>query len=78
MTTRRRATRRDFLKGAAAVAIGAPLVIPASALGREGWIAPSDRIGVGVIGFGLQGPVTAGLFQDPYSLHLPCGCQCSR
>jgi len=46
--------RREFLKSAGALA-SAPLFIPASALGRDGNIAPSNRISMGVIGTGNQG-----------------------
>ena len=51
-------TRRQFLRrgaGALAAAAVAPAVIPASALGRNGVIAPSDRISMGFIGVGGQG-----------------------
>ncbi len=47
-------TRRRFLAGAAA-AIGAPLFVPASALGRGGAKAPSERIVLGCIGIGPRG-----------------------
>jgi predicted dehydrogenase len=47
-------TRREFLKGAAA-AVAAPYLVPASALGEEGRVAPSERIGMGFIGIGGQG-----------------------
>lgn len=43
--------RRSFLKTAAA----APTIVPASALGRDGSIPPSDRIVVGHIGVGGMG-----------------------
>jgi len=43
--------RRTFLKGAAA-AIGFPAIVPASALGKNGAVAPSNRIAVGLIGCG--------------------------
>jgi len=46
--------RRDFLKGAAALA-AAPCIVPATALGREGRAAPSERIVVGGIGIGRRG-----------------------
>ncbi|HVX10832.1 MAG TPA: Gfo/Idh/MocA family oxidoreductase [Pirellulales bacterium] len=48
------ATRRDFLrKSAAASAVfAAPWIVPARALGRDGAIAPSDTINLGVIGIG--------------------------
>ena len=46
--------RRQFLKGAA-VAVAAPLIIPSSALGGAGRIAPSERIVMGSIGVGNMG-----------------------
>ena len=47
-------SRRDFLLGATAAATAASLVqlVPASALGREGKTAPSEKINLGVIGIG--------------------------
>lgn len=51
-------SRRDFLKKAALATVavaGAPMIIPSSALGRDGAIAPSERINVGVIGLGILG-----------------------
>lgn len=47
-------TRRQFVKGAA-VALGMPTIIPASALGKNGTVAPSNRIVVGGIGLGPRG-----------------------
>jgi predicted dehydrogenase len=48
---RRGATRRDVLRfGVAAAAF--PAVVPATALGRDGAAAPSERIQLGVIGVG--------------------------
>lgn len=49
-----RITRRRFLAGAAAAA-AAPYVVPASALGADGRAAPSERIGVGILGMGDRG-----------------------
>ncbi len=46
-------TRRGFL--ATACAAAAPMIVPASALGRGGAVAPSERIAMGVIGVGGQG-----------------------
>lgn len=49
-------TRRHFLKTAAAAgAVGAWQFIPARALGRAGFVAPSKRVTLGVIGLGIQG-----------------------
>ncbi len=53
-----RMDRRDFLKRTAALsaaAVGFPMIIPASALGANGTIAPSNRIVMGCIGVGSQG-----------------------
>ena len=50
--------RRNFLKSSLAVtgtAILAPTIIPSSALGRDGFVAPSERIVVGGIGIGNRG-----------------------
>ena len=48
--------RRQFLKNAArSVGVGAPLIIPASVLGRAGRIPPSERIVMGSIGVGNMG-----------------------
>jgi len=56
-------SRRDFVKaaaaGSAAIAAGcrttAPVIVPSSALGREGKVAPSERIALGFIGTGDHG-----------------------
>ncbi len=49
-------TRREVLRGAttaiAGTTIGLPTIVPASALGRSARPTPSDRITLGVIGFG--------------------------
>lgn len=47
-------TRRQFLKSTAVV-FGMPTIIPASALGINGTVAPSNRIVVGGIGLGPRG-----------------------
>ncbi|MDH5382636.1 MAG: Gfo/Idh/MocA family oxidoreductase, partial [Cyclobacteriaceae bacterium] len=49
--------RREFVKKSASVAAGlifAPTIIPASALGKNGFVAPSNRITLGIIGAGNQ------------------------
>ncbi len=46
-------TRRDVLRQAAAgAALAAPWFVPATALGRDGKAAPSERVTLGVIGIG--------------------------
>jgi predicted dehydrogenase len=50
--------RRQFLKRAttaAAAAVAAPYIVPASALGRSGYVAPSERIVIGCVGVGGMG-----------------------
>ncbi len=47
-------TRRNFLK-AAALAMGMPTIIPGSVLGKNGHVAPSNRIVVAGIGLGPRG-----------------------
>ena len=54
MPTARRTTRRRLLRAASAAAI-APIVVPSSALGLDGHLPPSERIGVGIIGTGTRG-----------------------
>ncbi|MCX7826838.1 MAG: gfo/Idh/MocA family oxidoreductase, partial [Verrucomicrobiae bacterium] len=49
-----RISRRTFLRGAAAMAL-APSVIPASALGLDGRVPPSERIVMAGIGIGGRG-----------------------
>lgn len=46
-------SRRQFLKNSAAVA--APMIVPASVLGGDGKVAPSERITLACIGVGGQG-----------------------
>jgi predicted dehydrogenase len=47
-------TRRKFLKQAA-ITIGAPMIIPSSVLGRNGKVAPSNKIVLGGVGLGPRG-----------------------
>ncbi|MBL9136498.1 MAG: Gfo/Idh/MocA family oxidoreductase [Verrucomicrobiales bacterium] len=56
-------TRRQFLSrsAAAAGAIAFPCIIPASALGRGGRLAPSERIVMGGIGLGGRGSYDLGV-----------------
>ncbi len=59
-----RISRRRFIATTAAAA-AAPTLIPASALGRENQPAPSERIVVGIVGWGMMGPEnTKGLMAE--------------
>lgn len=48
-------TRRHFL-AATGAALAFPTFIPAKALGRGGHVAPSEKVVMGVAGWGMQGP----------------------
>jgi predicted dehydrogenase len=50
-----RFSRRKFLAGMAAV-LAAPTFIPASAFGKAGRPSPSERIVIGIVGWGMMGP----------------------
>jgi len=54
-STSSKVSRRQFIATTAA-AIAAPTFIPASALGKAGRPAPSERIVVGIVGWGMMGP----------------------
>src|SRR5262245_25814022 len=45
-------SRRDFLRAALT---GFPMIVPSRALGRDGYVAPSDKLVFGGIGVGRQG-----------------------
>src|SRR5215468_10643589 len=48
-------SRRQFLASTGA-ALAAPLIVPASALGADGHTPPSERVVMGAVGYGGQGP----------------------
>src|SRR4051812_20688867 len=61
-------SRRRLLRQAAAagVAVAAPMIIPARALGKDGAVAPSERIVFGAIGIGNRGSYVFSCFlQEP-------------
>ena len=59
-------TRRQFLKSAAqaGAVLALPNVIPASVLGKDGAVAPSERIVLGAIGIGGRGTYVLGCFLE--------------
>jgi predicted dehydrogenase len=69
MASRTMIERRQFLKGAAAMAgalAGFPAIVPSSALGRDGTVPPSNRVAIGCIGVGGRGQaVMQGLMESP-------------
>ncbi len=66
-------SRRSFLKKAA-VLTAMPAIIPASALGRNGHTAPSNRIVVGGIGIGPRGRQVLGNFLENSDVRFVAIC----
>ncbi len=56
MSQPKRKTRRDFLRQSAlaGAAVALPTIVPARVLGRNGAVAPSEQITLGVIGMGRR------------------------
>jgi predicted dehydrogenase len=75
-----RIDRRTFLKGAASAGIGLGLfhVVPASALGRGGRPAPSNRIVMGCIGLGGQGSGNMGVFLGQPDTQIVAVCDVDK
>jgi hypothetical protein len=78
-------TRRSFLKGTAGVAAGAaagvtlamtgfPTIVPSSALGKDGAVAPSNRVVVGFIGVGPQGQGVMGNYLQRQDCQVVAVC----
>ena len=71
-------SRRGFLNKVAAATVGAiaaPCIIPSSALGAEGHVAPSERITLGFIGVGKQGRGShVGSFRSKSDVHILATC----
>lgn len=68
--------RRDFLKGVAAV--GTFSIVPASALGRGGKLAPSNRITLGCIGVGGQGNSNLDAFLNETDCQVVAVCDVDK
>jgi predicted dehydrogenase len=68
--------RRGFLKTAlsAGAAAMAPTIIPSSALGKDGAVAPSERIVVGGIGIGNRGTYDLGCFLEQKDVQFVAAC----
>ena len=69
----RQLSRRHFL-ALTGLAVAAPTIIPASALGRDGKTAPSERITMGVVGWGSQGPGNTRAFMSHPDCQVVAAC----
>ena len=73
--------RRQFLKSAvsaAGAAVLAPTIIPSSALGRDGAVAPSERIVIGGIGIGRRGGYDLGCFLEQKDVQFVAVCDIKK
>src|SRR5438093_3949679 len=70
-------SRRRFI-ATTATAIAAPTIIPASALGADGRPAPSERITMGVVGWGMQGPSNTGSFMRESDCQVVATCNIDK
>jgi predicted dehydrogenase len=70
-------SRRQFVQTTlvgAGAAIFAPTIIPSSALGRDGAVAPSERVVVGGIGIGNRGTYDLGCFLEQPDVQFVAVC----
>jgi predicted dehydrogenase len=81
MSARQRITRRGFLKKTAGLTAGAiafPYVVPSSALGKAGTIAPSNRIVMGAIGVGSMGSGDMRGFMNKQEVQIVAVCDVDK
>ncbi len=69
-------TRRSFLKSSAALA--APMVVPGSVLGLNGETAPSNKIVMAGIGWGMQGPGNLGSLMNEEDCQAVAFCDVDK
>ena len=71
-----RVSRRRLLKTAiqAGVILAAPQIIPSSALGKDGAVAPSERIVMGAIGIGGRGSYVLSCFLQESDVQCVAVC----
>jgi predicted dehydrogenase len=69
--------RRRFLVTTAA-GLAAPAVIPGRVLGGSGGVAPSNRITMGVVGWGMQGPGNTGAFLQMKDCQVVAACDVDK
>ena len=66
-------SRRTFLRQSA-LAAGAFFIVPRHVLGGPGYVAPSDKVGLGFIGCGKQSPGLGRRFLQLDSVQLVAAC----
>ena len=81
MRTGKRINRREILKyamGACPAVCGFPSIVRASALGKNGSTAPSNRVNVGCIGNGKMGTVDINGLSSQKDVHVAAICDVSK
>jgi predicted dehydrogenase len=76
MKGNRAVDRRRFLKTAAAAAVGAPWILPSSAVGLDGAAAPSERIALAAIGLGHRNRSNLSHFLAQQDVQCLAVCDC--
>ncbi|MCB1125429.1 MAG: Gfo/Idh/MocA family oxidoreductase [Verrucomicrobiae bacterium] len=69
--------RRRFLAAAGSAAL-APMIVPSSVLGADGRAAPSERITMGVVGWGMQGPGNTNAFLNQRDCQVVAACDLDK
>lgn len=69
--------QRRFL-AVTGLALAAPTIILAGALGREEKAAPSERVTMGVVGWGMQGPGNTGEFLRLKDCQVVAACDLDK
>jgi hypothetical protein len=69
--------RRRFL-AATGLALAAPTIIPASALGQDQKAAPSERVTLGIVGWGMQGPGNTAEFLKLKDCQVVAACDLDK
>ncbi|MDR1957923.1 MAG: Gfo/Idh/MocA family oxidoreductase [Planctomycetaceae bacterium] len=72
--------RREFLKGVAltGAALGLPYFVPGKVLGKDGDVAPSEKIVMGAIGIGARGQHDLGVFLNEKVVRFAAICDIRR
>src|SRR5207302_10439574 len=76
-TLNSRLSRRRFL-AATGLAVAAPTFIPASVFGRAGKATPSERVTLGVVGWGMQGPGNTDAFLRLKDCQVVAACDLDK
>ena len=70
-------TRRHFL-AAAGAALATPVLIPSTALGSESRPAASERITMGIVGWGMMGPGNTDAFLNQKDCQIVAACDLDK